>query len=256
MLHDTTIIVKHVNELSLGIRVRIVNQTLVSPKAVIHIALLLMLAFLLNFSISAQMMPSQKAIADAALSLVGRQTLNFNDRHFVWDCSGTVLASLYIAGLDVRSEYGSYNGNGVTRLYEIARHHQIEYDLPLPEIGDIIFWDNTYDKNEDLKWNDLLTHTGIVVDVKADGTVTYVHHDYRRGIVTAEMNLLYSDNREATFIDGTKRVINSPLRMNKDRYLNPSKWLSGQLFRSFGRFHVLLDEINPKADVEPAPKSK
>ena len=207
-------------------------------------------------AIPAQILPSQKAIAESALSLVGKPNLKFANRSFPWDCSGTVLAALWVAGLDVRGEYGSFGGNGVNRLHEIARQHQIEYDLPLPEIGDIVFWDNTYDKNEDLKWNDELTHTGIIVDVKPDGTITYVHHDYRRGIVTAEMNLFLPDSRDATLLDGTTRIINSPLRMNKDRYLNPDKWLSAQLFRSFGRFHVLLDELKPMTLVATAPASR
>lgn len=188
---------------------------------------------------------AQKRIVAEALKLVGRPDLVLPDKTFPWDCSGTVLAALYNAGLDVTREYGSYSGNGVRRLENIASHHELEYDLPLPELGDIIFWDNTYDKNGDLKWNDQLTHTGIVVGVNPDGTISYVHHDYRRGIVIAHMNLFYPESRSGIRPDGTKVEINSPMRMDSDRYLNPTQWLSSHLFRSFGRLHKLLNMPAP-----------
>lgn len=44
-------------------------------------------------------------------------------------------------------------------------------------------------RNEDGRWNDELTHAGVVVGVDRDGTITHVHHNYRRGVVTARMNL-------------------------------------------------------------------
>jgi len=205
---------------------------------------------------NAQITEGQKAISESALSLLGKKSLKFPGKSFPWDCSGVVLASLWLAGLDVSKEYGASSGNGVNRLHEIAVRHQIEYDLLLPEVGDIIFWDNTYDKNEDLLWNDLLTHTGIVVAVSNDGTITYVHHDYRRGIIAAEMNLFHADDRTAIQLGGAAKLINSPMRMDKDRYLNPSRWLSSHLFRSFGRFHMLLDDTEAKQSVALIPKPK
>lgn len=204
-------------------------------------------------ALQAQALPSQKAIADSALSLVGRKNLRFEGRSFPWDCSGTVMASLWLAGVDLIAEYQSYPGNGVARLHEIAVRRGLAYDLPLPEIGDIVFWDDTYDKNDDGKWNDPLTHAGIVVAVDPDGTVTYVHHDYRRGIVTARMNLFLPGVRNSPE-DGEKQI-NSPLRMTRDRYIRPSQYLSGQLFAGFGRFHVILDELGFKkpAGTDPPP---
>ena len=204
--------------------------------------------------------PAQRLIAAAALDLVGQTRLEMDGKKFPWDCSGTVLGSLWKAGLDVTGEYGSFDGNGVNRLHEIAVVHELDYDLLLPEIGDIIFWDNTYDRNGDLKWNDPLTHTGVVVGVDSNGTISYVHHDYRRGIVVAHMNLLYPLSQFAILPDGTRTEINSPLRMNSDRYLNPTRWLSSHLFRSFGRIHVLLDRqltasVNTGAPANPASKS-
>jgi hypothetical protein len=188
---------------------------------------------------------TQRRIAAEALKLVGRPNLVFANRSFPSDCSGTVLAALYNAGIDVTREYGSFDGNGVRRLDSITASHGLEYNLPLPELGDMIYWDNTYDKNGDLAWNDELTHTGVVVGVNADGTISYVHFDYRRGIVVAYMNLLYPQSRYGILPDGTQIEINSPLRMNSQRYLNPNQYLSSQLFRSFGRLHKLVSTPAP-----------
>jgi hypothetical protein len=190
---------------------------------------------------------TQKRIAAEALGLVGRPNLVFTGRSFPSDCSGTVMAALYNAGIDVTEEYGSFDGNGVRRLDRIAVSHGLDYDLPLPELGDVIYWDNTFDKNGDLQWNDELTHTGIVVGVNADGTISYVHYDYRRGIVVAYMNLLYPQSRYGILPDGTKVEINSPLRMNSHRYLNLDQYLSSQLFRGFGRLHQLVNTPAPAA---------
>jgi hypothetical protein len=199
----------------------------------------------------------QKQIAEAALGLQGRGDLRLADRSFPWDCSGTALASLWNAGLDLTGEYGAAEGNGVSRLHEIVVRHDLEYDLPLPEIGDLVFWDNTYDRNGDKLWNDPLTHVGVVVGVDSNGTIDYLHHDYRRGIVIAHMNLFYPMSQYGILPDGTRIEINSPLRMSSQRYLNPTRWLSSHLFRSFGRLHLLIDRnaLNTAAATIPGSKS-
>ncbi len=219
-------------------------------------AALIGVCLLISINATAEPSFAQKAFAVAAIGLIGKPDLNLDGKSFPWDCSGVVMAAMYQAGLDVSEEYGSYEGNGVNRLHEIAVHHQVEYDLPLPEIGDLIFWDNTWDKNEDLSWNDPLTHVGIVVDVQANGIIHYVHHDYKRGITQASMNLFFPENQFGILPDGTRVEINSPMRMSSQRYLNPGQWLSSQLFRGFGRLHQLLDQkiaFNTAAAATPSP---
>lgn len=91
--------------------------------------------------------------------------------------------------------------------------------------GDILFFDNTYDRNGDRRWNDELTHAAIVVEVLANGTVTYVHHNYRVGIVAEKLHL----RRPAD------PAFNSAMRMRAHRYRAADPWLSGQLLREAGR---------------------
>jgi len=176
----------------------------------------------------------QKTFVLKALFLVGKKSLRFDSRYFPWDCSGTVLSALYLAGIDAQVPYSFASGNGVKRLYTLARGQTLLHNLPLPQLGDVIFWDNTYDYNGDKLWNDELTHVGVVVAVQANGDITYVHHDYTRGITLARMNLF---TPAAGFREGEQSArveVNSALRMKSQEYLRPGVKYSGQLFHSFG----------------------
>jgi hypothetical protein len=103
-----------------------------------------------------------------------------------------------------------------------------ENRLPLP--GDLVFWDNTYDRNGNGRWDDDLTHAGIVVSVDDDGTIHYVHHNYRRGIVVEQMNLRAPD-------DTTR---NSAMRMRGSPDGN-GLWLSSHLFRDAGSPYMIAN---------------
>ena len=129
--------------------------------------------------------------------------LKADDRSYGLDCSGALLAIYYRAGIDLEKCYTGYEGNGVKRLYSALRDNKLIYNAKIPAAGDIIIWDNTYDRNEDREFNDYFTHVGMVVDVDRDGTITYAHHNYRLGIVYEKMNLLHPNSTE----------LNSPMRM-------------------------------------------
>ncbi|MFP4302133.1 MAG: CHAP domain-containing protein [Spirochaetaceae bacterium] len=166
-------------------------------------------------------------IARAAVELIGRRDLTVRGRRFSFDCTGTVLAAYYAAGYDLAANFGAYTGNGVRRLYMMADDYgTLRNDTPLRP-GDIIFWDNSYDRNEDRRYNDEFTHAGIVVAVERDDTITYVHHNYRRGVVMAKMNL-----RRPSDMDR-----NTPMRMASHRWRDSDPWLSGELYRAHGALY-------------------
>jgi hypothetical protein len=98
----------------------------------------------------------------------------------------------------------------------------------------VIFWDNTYDRNGDGAWNDSLTHAGVVIRTYADGSVDYVHHNYRDGIVIARMSLASPDLHQSGAL-----LVNSPMRMKSHRHMNPSQWLASHLYRSAGMLYEL-----------------
>lgn len=130
------------------------------------------------------------AVAAAARSLVGAHELVEDGRRFNYDCSGTILAAYHRAGVRLYPLFLQHRGSGVRRLHELSEARQA--DLPVP--GDMVFWDNTWDRNRNGHWDDALTHAGIVTAVDpASGVISFVHHDERRGIVEDHMNLARPD---------------------------------------------------------------
>lgn len=172
----------------------------------------------------------------AARSLLGQKPyakVTVRGRGFVLDCIGTVSAAWWGAGLDIQRDFGKYQGNGVKRLYDSLSAWRAVSITRRPAPGDFIFWENTYDRNEDGKlYNDGLTHVGIVMAVDADGTVEYLHLSYSRGVALAWCNL---DHPGMPFGPGGK-VWNSPMFLGSSvgGSKNPPKWLSGDLWHSFG----------------------
>ena len=176
----------------------------------------------------------QQRVVESARSLVGARSLRINGRRFRYDCTGTILAAYYGAGIDLEAEFSAYTGNGVARLFKLAAAHELVYTGDSPSPGDVIFWDNTYDRNGDGAWNDTLTHAGVVIRTYADGSVDYVHHNYRDGIVIARMSLASPDLHQSGAL-----LVNSPMRMKSHRHMNPSKWLASHLYRSAGMLYEL-----------------
>ncbi len=163
------------------------------------------------------------AVAAAARSLVGRRSLRIRGRVFPLDCSGLILAIFYQAGLDLTPAFAEETGNGVKRLWKMGTPVAESEIAP----GDIIFWDNTYDRNRNNLWDDELTHAGIVSAIDGEGTIFYVHHNYRRGIVEEKMNLQRPHDT----------TVNSAMRMRGQRDPQGARWLSSHLFREARRLY-------------------
>ncbi len=172
-------------------------------------------------------------LVEGANYVLGRKSLEIKGRRFSYDCSGTVSAIYWYAGIDLGREFPKYGGNGVRRMFAILEKAGLLYDTVYPVSGDLIFWDNTYDANGDGLWNDELTHVGMVVSAAEDGTVSYVHHNQRRGIVIEYMNLREPAVYRRTSA-GETLTLNSPMRAAEEGKPHPPLWLSGQLYRMFG----------------------
>lgn len=171
----------------------------------------------------------QQQLSQTARQLVGAKTLNINGEKFTMDCSGLTLAIYYNSGVDLRKIYPKYTGNGVSRLFQGLEDQGLLSQEPSP--GDLIFWDDTWDKNGDGKWNDPLTHVGMVVAVYDNGDIDYVHEHVTKGITIEKMNLKMPDSREH----------NAGMRMRVagEPYPPPQGWLASHLFKSFGKAYLL-----------------
>ena len=179
----------------------------------------------------------QHLLLEEAGNLLGADKIIVRDRKFNFDCTGVVLACYYYAGIDLSRVFPRYSGNGVTRIYRYMEDQKLLHKAETPQTGDIIFWDNTYDRNGDGKENDELTHIGMVVSSSENGEVVFIHVNYSKGIILEKMNRKRGDE----YMDGNA-VINSPMRMKSAK--KSSAWLASHLFRVFGRGYIL----KPDAD--------
>ncbi len=174
----------------------------------------------------------RRKLAEGGNYVRGKQELVIRGKRFNMDCTGAVLAIYYYAGIDLARDFNKYKGNGVTRLYRSLESEDLLYETQRPVTGDIIFWDNTYDRNEDGQWNDSLTHVGMVMNASRDGTIEYVHLNYRKGIIIEYMNLREPDVHQQ-LEKGQMRIVNSPMRMKQAGKAHPENWLASQLYKTF-----------------------
>ena len=143
-----------------------------------------------------------------------------------YDCSGLVEAAHAGAHMDLRGSSRS--------MYDLARREGLLHKRKMPSVGDIAFFDDTYDRNRNRRRDDDLTHVAIVESVASDGTITLVHKG-GRGVMRIEMNLRRPDERR----DEHGRELNDHLRATSDKDGGPT--LSGQLWRAFGSLWALED---------------
>ena len=171
-------------------------------------------------------------LVEAAHVYKGASRLDAGSRTFALDCSGVVAAIYYYAGIDLQAYYSDYTGTGTERIYKALKDRNLLHTSWQPEPGDIIFWDNTYDRNRNRKANDYLTHMGMVVSRDRHGNIVYVHHNYSRGIVFEHMNIRHK-NVHTRIVRGETIIVNSPMR-KKGSPSASAGTLSGELFRVFG----------------------
>jgi hypothetical protein len=77
----------------------------------------------------------------------------------------------------------------------------------------------------------MLTHVGVVISVEPDGSIRYLHYNYRLGPVIDHMNLTLPD----VLTDTAGSPVNSHLRMGGSPKYEGTN--AAQLFRVFGKGH-------------------
>ncbi len=157
-------------------------------------------------------------IAKTALQLKGRSALQDGEQTFRYDCSGFVLAAFAMSDVPL---------SGNTRSIFEQAQEQRTLHTGTPTVGELAFFDHTYDRNKNGKRDDELSHIAIVVDVQSDGTIQMVHLG-GSGIVDLWMNL----EHPSEYRSPTGKLWNSYLRVNRKGDTGPN--LTGDLFRAFG----------------------
>jgi len=182
----------------------------------------------------------QLKLVEGASLLLGREKIALGGRSYNSDCSGTVRAIYEYAGIDLTSRFSRHTGNGVTRIFKMLEEEGLLYDTQYPVPGDMVFWDNTYDRDGDGRWDDELTHVGMVTESYVDGTIRYTHFHYgRNSVVVENMNLL-TPNVFKKSVNGRSVVVNAPIRIRERDVTYPiNQGLTSHLYRIFGKGYLM-----------------
>jgi len=170
------------------------------------------------------------AIVQTASKLVGATTIHANGKRISYDCAGVTRAIYLEHGIDL---YGSgapdAKANGVKLIHHhISRHGRLHRG-PVVRPGDLVFFDNTWDYNNDGLVNDPLTHVGIVEHQEQDGTVIFISR-VAGAIERYRMNLALSHVHRTA--EG--RILNDYIRRKDLGDSANTAYLTGQLFAGFG----------------------
>jgi hypothetical protein len=193
---------------------------------------------------------TRSRIVAAAARLVGvdARAFDVDGLRFNGDCSGYVAAVYQAEGIPLRDglqlEAGDA-GSSAVALYRMVAAHGLIFGAgrrPLP--GDLVFFNDTYDRNGNGAVDDPLTHVGIVEEVSG-GTVRFLHRG-SRGVARGVMDLGHRDRDR----DASGAVVNTPLRLARRGDPPGTRYLSAQLFAGFGRF----DPARIAAALEGSPR--
>ena len=178
---------------------------------------------------SVDALPKGKAIARTATRLVGARTIEHDGRHIAYDCAGVTRAIYLEHGIDLY-DGGNHQPtvNGVRLIHTHIRQYGRLHQGPVVNPGDLVFFDNTWDRNGDGLVNDPLTHVGVVEQVEEDGTVVFISR-VAEAVQRYRMNLTSPHIHKAE--DG--RIINDYMR-RKSRRSPGAGHLTGELFAFFG----------------------
>src|SRR6266478_3333531 len=169
-----------------------------------------------------------QAVLAAARATLGQARPELEGRRLPTDCSGYLRGLYALAGVDLFSE-GRPSDNGVRAMVRWVERHGVLHRHKVPSAGDLVFFDNSYDRNGDGRLNDRFTHAGLVEEVLTDGTMLIIHST-NHGIVREPMNLF----RPRDEADGDGRRINAPLRRKATRDPPRMPRLMSELFAGFG----------------------
>lgn len=155
------------------------------------------------------------------------------------DCSGYVSAIYRAMGVAYIEEDAL---KVVRTLYKVLDDRGQTYDKRIiPAQGDIIFFDNTWDRNKNGRFDDPLNHIAFVVSVDDEGTITFYHCAYN-----TENNAVcvegYANVRFPKTETRGGRIINTVLRDKAKNDPPETEYLAGGLTRCFAYVFAAPDE--------------
>ncbi|MCO4748067.1 MAG: hypothetical protein KC912_24955 [Proteobacteria bacterium] len=163
------------------------------------------------------------------IAQIARWQLGHPDRAFRDDCSGFVSAVFTEAGVEMDGV--------VSSIYDLAAVHGTIHWSLVPRVGDVVFFDDTHDRNDNGRWDDPLTHIGLIVDVEPDGTAVYAHAGTSSGRGFGRINVAQPFVRRTA--EG--KDLNTYLREPEPGDPQVAGYLSGALWVGFASIPPDLD---------------
>ena len=158
---------------------------------------------------------------------------------FLQDCIGFIHYIFYASGIDLLDAC-SLGDRGVDTLYNGLNELGYAYEQGLPEPGDLIFFDNTYDANRNHSWDDKLTHIGIVESVGEYETVTFLHFVSHK-VTRSTINMRYPNTHAFRMSDGRLMIINSYIRENRGEGFKRRAYIASSFFHGYARIPLRLE---------------
>lgn len=171
-------------------------------------------------------------VARESLKHLGEVLIDFNGKKYDLDCSGFVrFLFLQYAKVDLDRYVIKQSKSKVEAYYNTFEVGEKGKFKVMP--GDLIFFDNTYDRNRNGVMDDELTHIGLVVGYDRDsGSVVFVNKSKGKPVSLGYVNFNYPD-RHYIVREGRSIQVNSYVRDDR-----AAKLLSTQAFRGFGRVPI------------------
>ena len=164
-----------------------------------------------------------EAVVQRAAALVDSRSVQVDGERWRADCSGFVVCAWDAAELDIRDPRFAH-ASITTVIWRTMEDRGLL--VSEPERGDLVFFDDTYDRDGDGLRDDPLTHVGLVEEVGPDGLVVFLHFGSGR-VKRDRLHLHHPDQHTALSGD---EVWNSYIRRGSG-----GARLAGQLVRGFAR---------------------
>lgn len=166
-----------------------------------------------------------------ARSMVGwtGTAIRVDGKSFRADCAGFVSACYYSAGVNLFQGASPAKSldTACQILWDRCKGRAIADRNRKPKTGDLVFFDNTWDRNGNRLRDDRLTHIGLVDSVDADGAIHCLH--FSSGMVKR----FTMDPSRPGVAHKNGKTVNDWLRRAAPGEKASSKDLAGALFAAF-----------------------
>ena len=160
----------------------------------------------------------------------GTRYVRVGEKRYRDDCSNVLRIAYDAVGIDLFSEHHLYpSANGVKLIRKKGDTAYASTSSTSAKVGDIIVFDNTFDRNGNGRLDDRDTHAGIVVGIDRDGTVS-LYNRVASGHRVYRMNLRNKSSLRGS-ADGPR--LNNVLRRVRKSQRFKTPRLTGELFASY-----------------------